>query len=100
MKVLFCGPNLQDEIIQYFIQLLNNHQVITCMKEHLLQHVKDIDILIPWGAPVDEALMKRGTFGFIQQPGVGLEKIDIDAATRNGIWVARAPSTETGNADS
>ena len=49
---------------------------------------------------VDETLIRQGTFGLIQQYGVGLETVDIDAATRNGVMVARIPSEESGNAAS
>jgi phosphoglycerate dehydrogenase-like enzyme len=49
---------------------------------------------------VDEELIRQGTFGLIQQYGVGLETVDISAATANGVMVARIPSEESGNAAS
>jgi phosphoglycerate dehydrogenase-like enzyme len=44
--------------------------------------------------------MDIGEFGLIQQFGVGLEKVDVAAATERGIWVARLPGDLGGNADS
>jgi phosphoglycerate dehydrogenase-like enzyme len=44
--------------------------------------------------------MDAGAFGLVQQFGVGLEKVDVAAATNRGIWVARLPGELTGNADS
>jgi phosphoglycerate dehydrogenase-like enzyme len=44
--------------------------------------------------------MDIGTFGLIQQFGVGVEKVDVAAATDRGIWVARLPGDLAGNADS
>jgi len=44
--------------------------------------------------------MDIGKFGLVQQFGVGLEKVDVAAATDRGIWVARLPGELSGNADS
>src|SRR5207245_5767649 len=41
-----------------------------------------------------------GDFGFVQQFGGGLETVDVDAAARAGVWVARVPSRGVGNAES
>lgn len=101
MKILFCVPSYPDnDSIYHLQQLLKEHQLLVCTKEEVLENIEDVDVLVPWGYPVNEKLIQKGHFKFIQQPGVGLEKIDIAAATRNGIWVARAPSTKTGNAES
>jgi phosphoglycerate dehydrogenase-like enzyme len=55
---------------------------------------------VPLVARVNEEFIRKGTFGLIQQYGVGLESVDIEAATRNGVRVARIPSEESGNAAS
>ena len=34
------------------------------------------------------------------QYGVGLEGIDVDCATKSGVWVCKIPSEGTGNAQS
>lgn len=99
MKILFCGVSFTD-VNRYIQPLLMQDQCFACPGDDVDQYIKEVDILVTLGCPVSEALMKQGTFGFIQQFGVGLEKIDMGAANRHGIWVARAPSTETGNADS
>jgi phosphoglycerate dehydrogenase-like enzyme len=36
----------------------------------------------------------------VQQFGVGLDGVDLEAATAAGVWVARVPSAGTGNAES
>jgi phosphoglycerate dehydrogenase-like enzyme len=57
-------------------------------------------VVVPTVNRVDEELIRQGTFGLIQQYGVGLETVDISAATANGVMVARIPSEESGNAAS
>jgi phosphoglycerate dehydrogenase-like enzyme len=51
-------------------------------------------------ARISADIIAGGSFGLIQQFGVGLETVDVDAATQAGVWVARIPSGTTGNADS
>ncbi|MEV6608863.1 NAD(P)-dependent oxidoreductase [Kutzneria sp. NPDC051319] len=58
-----------------------------------------MDVVTPIAAKVDANLLSRATFGFVQQFGVGLETVDVDAATAAGVWVARLPGDVTGNAD-
>ena len=50
--------------------------------------------------PVDRHLIAAGTPGLIQQCGVGLELIGVDAATKHGAWVARIAGDASGNAGS
>jgi phosphoglycerate dehydrogenase-like enzyme len=59
------------------------------------------DVLIPAMARIDDEMMDRiEGLRLIQQWGVGLEGVDIEAATRRRIAVARVPSAGTGNAES
>jgi phosphoglycerate dehydrogenase-like enzyme len=59
-----------------------------------------VDVVIPLMARIDATVLEHGRFGLIQQFGVGLETVDIDAATRAGVWVARVPSPACANAAS
>ena len=63
-------------------------------------HLDGVDVVCPWGSPVDATTLKAGTFGLVQQFGVGLEKVDVAAATELGVYVARIPGDAGGNADS
>ena len=69
-------------------------------RKRLGAHIAEADVIVPLVTRVDEDLIRQGKFGLIQQYGVGLETVDIEAATRNGVWVARIPSEESGNATS
>jgi phosphoglycerate dehydrogenase-like enzyme len=99
MKILFCGEGF-PEARRQLAALLPDDEILALPPDKLGPHIADADVVVPTVNRVDEALMKKGRFALIQQFGVGLESVDIDAATRNGIWVARIPSEESGNAAS
>jgi phosphoglycerate dehydrogenase-like enzyme len=56
-----------------------------------------VDVLV--AAAVDAELIDAGGFGLIQQIGTGTDRIDVEAATRAGVWVSSLPSGLTANAD-
>jgi phosphoglycerate dehydrogenase-like enzyme len=56
-----------------------------------------VDVLVT--AVADAELINAGAFGLIQQIGTGADRIDVDAATRAGVWVSSLRSGLTGNAD-
>jgi phosphoglycerate dehydrogenase-like enzyme len=88
------------------------------MREHLLEALPDVqfdmidaavlrkegfsaDVLIPVMSQIDAALMDRVSgLRLIQQWGVGLEGVDILAASARRIAVARVSSAGSGNAES
>lgn len=101
MKILFgkeyFSPGLTWDALA---PLLPGHEIIVSSREMLASYIDAVDIVVPFWAPMDRALIQQGHFGLIQQFGVGLDLIDVQAATEAGIWVARLPASSTGNADS
>jgi phosphoglycerate dehydrogenase-like enzyme len=75
-------------------------RLASCLPDELAGHLDGVDVVCPLGAPIDAATMAAGGFGLIHQFGVGLDKVDIRAATELGIWVARVPGDIGGNAES
>jgi phosphoglycerate dehydrogenase-like enzyme len=59
---------------------------------------RKIDVLVPLGGTVDADLLALTQPALVQQFGVGLQGVDLEAATRRGIPVANLPSADTGNA--
>ncbi|MFT3865497.1 MAG: NAD(P)-dependent oxidoreductase [Solirubrobacterales bacterium] len=57
------------------------------------------DVIVPLMGKVDAGLMDRVRPRLIQQFGVGLEGVDVEAAAARGIAVANVPAHDTGNAD-
>jgi phosphoglycerate dehydrogenase-like enzyme len=101
MRVLFCGKTF-PEAKHRLAPLLSKagHELMECMEEEIIHYLDDVDVIIPAIARIGSDLIERGRFGLVQQFGVGLETVDIEAATRFGVWVARVPSSKSGNAES
>lgn len=99
MRILFCGQTFPEVRKQARVSL-PDHGLILCSQEEVAQHVADVDVVVPLITPIEADLIERGTFSLIQQFGVGLDTVDLEAATRASVWVARIPSAQSGNADS
>lgn len=68
---------------------------------HAAESLSGFDALIPGMCRVDASLLATADrLKLIQQAGVGLEGIDLQAAARHGVMVANVPSDDSGNADS
>lgn len=99
MKILFCGESF-PEARKYLAALLPDYEILAFPPDLLGPHIAEADVVVPLVTRIDEEFISRGTFGLIQQYGVGLESVDLEAATAHGVRVARIPSDESGNAAS
>jgi hypothetical protein len=50
-----------------------------------------VDVVVPLWSPLPGRAIRAGSFGLIQQFGVGVDNIDLDAAAGKGVWVANMP---------
>ena len=50
-----------------------------------------VDVVVPMWSPLSERAIRSGSFGLIQQFGVGVDNVDLDAAADEGVWVANMP---------
>lgn len=57
-----------------------------------------VDVLCPQGGTIDAALLDATTPRLVQQFGVGLSGVDLDAARERGIPVDNVSGAESGNA--
>jgi phosphoglycerate dehydrogenase-like enzyme len=99
MRILFCSegfPTAADRLST----ILPDVEVLKCPIHDVPIHLDEVDVLVPAMARIGAEILKLGSFGLIQQWGVGLEGVDLEAATKAGVWVARVPSRGTGNAES
>jgi phosphoglycerate dehydrogenase-like enzyme len=100
-KVLFGVPRFSAELTWTDLApVLPGWEITVCPRGEMAGFVDGMDVVCPWGAPIDAVTIKAGTFGLVQQFGVGIEKIDVQAATELGVWVARIPGDAGANADS
>ncbi|KAJ9537000.1 hypothetical protein OSB04_029733 [Centaurea solstitialis] len=102
-RVLFCGPHFAASHI-YTKEYLQNHPTIQ-VDDLPIANIPDLignyDICVVKSMRLNSDVIARATrMKLIMQYGVGIEGIDIAAATNHGIKVARIPSAKTGNATS
>jgi D-3-phosphoglycerate dehydrogenase len=78
-----------------FYQELGDMQIDLAFMEDstpLSEQVSDVDVIIPAVSEIDADVINAATIlKLIVQGGVGLDTVDIDAATKRNIYVANAP---------
>lgn len=99
MKILLCNDSY-PQVEEKLSGLLPKHHVTSCAPNEVNKHLEGVDVLIPSVACIDSDIISKGRFGLIHQLGVGLDSVDIEAATRLGVWVANVPGAGSGNAES
>ncbi|WMV34779.1 hypothetical protein MTR67_028164 [Solanum verrucosum] len=100
-RVLFCGPHFPDS--QNFTrEYLQHYPMIDDVPlENVSAMIGDYDICVVKNFEMNSDVISRAkNMKLIMQFGVGLDGVDINAATKQGIKVAKIPSGETGNAAS
>ncbi|GCE15887.1 2-hydroxyacid dehydrogenase [Tengunoibacter tsumagoiensis] len=96
MRILFCKEWFSEGWRwEGLAPLLPGHEILTCAREAVIDHLDGVDIIVPFWATLGKEIVEKGQFGLIQQFGVGLEAVDIQTATEKGIWVARLPGAGT-----
>ena len=99
IRILLCGGKFPHARAALETRLPSD-ELIVCPSADLREAVADVDAVLPFMSQIDAAVMDAGRFRLIQQFGAGLEGVDVDAARARGIWVANAPASDTGNAES
>ncbi|HEY7432918.1 MAG TPA: NAD(P)-dependent oxidoreductase [Streptosporangiaceae bacterium] len=101
MRVLFCREWFTRELAwDALAPLLPGWELACCPMDQVIAHLDGADVVCPFGAAVGRDVLEAGEFGLVHQFGVGVERIDVASATELGVWVARVPGEESGNADS
>ncbi|MBO0784246.1 MAG: hypothetical protein J2P37_36030, partial [Ktedonobacteraceae bacterium] len=101
MRILFCHPYCTPQLSwDLLVPLLAGHEIVACSRETVAEHLEGVDVIVPFAAHITRSLIERGTFQVIHEFAVGLDTVDIEAATEAGVWVAHLPGASTGNADS
>jgi phosphoglycerate dehydrogenase-like enzyme len=101
MNILFVGAAFV-KMLSRLKEDLPGHKVQACAKEEMAALLAGTDVLVPPGVEVGEELMILAgpQLKLIQQWGVGIEDIDLEAAAQAGIYVCNVPAAGTGNAES
>ncbi len=101
MRLLFGRERFTAELAWTGLAaVLPGWDIRTCPRHEVIKHLDEVDVICPFGAWIDRAVLESGTFGLVHQFGVGLDQVDIARATELGVLVARVPGDAGGNADS
>jgi phosphoglycerate dehydrogenase-like enzyme len=60
----------------------------------------EIEVLLAMGSVRAEVFKAHPKLGLLQMTTAGYDGVEVEAATRAGVWVASAPTGETGNGES
>lgn len=76
---------------------LPGHNVRTCPNDKVAESAADIEVLLPARAVINRTVLNAApNLRLVQQPGVGIDKIDVGAAHGRGVPVANVPSADGG----
>ncbi|EOY33517.1 D-isomer specific 2-hydroxyacid dehydrogenase family protein isoform 3 [Theobroma cacao] len=102
-RVLFCGPHFpaSQNYTREYLEKYPFIQVDEVALKDVPDHIGNYHLCVVLNMRLDSNVISRANqMKLIMQFGVGLEGVDVDAATRLGIKVARIPGDATGNAAS
>jgi phosphoglycerate dehydrogenase-like enzyme len=99
MKILFCGKTFSNAP-PMLKELLPGDEIFAAADPDVRRRGLAVDVIIPLMHRLEPDLIQGTSAHLIQQWGVGLEGVDIPAATARGILVCNVPADRTANADS
>ena len=89
-----------SKILDILKEELPDDDIFECSASEVVELAPSTDIFLPTVAPIPAACFDTPRLKLVQQYGVGLDSVDIPAATQAGVLVANVPSVGTGNAES
>ena len=99
MRIGLCIKGF-TRIFEILKQQLPNDEIFECDAQDVISESANTDVFLPTVAPIPERVFVSSRLKLVQQYGVGLDSVDIPAATAAGVLVANVPSVGTGNAES
>lgn len=97
IRILYCGSGWLDfvPILRHAVAARGIDAEITIhdRRRSLADAIADVDVVLPSNAPFGAELFAASRLRLVQQPAVGHETIDLDAAKRHGVPVCNAPGT-------
>jgi phosphoglycerate dehydrogenase-like enzyme len=99
VRICLCRRGA-TKIVELLRTELPEDEILECSSEEVADFAQRVEVLVPLIAPVREQALASRRLRLVQQFGAGLDGVDVDAASRHGVYVANVPSDETANADS
>jgi phosphoglycerate dehydrogenase-like enzyme len=60
----------------------------------------ELEVIFAFGKVDSDEMHAQTKLGLVQMASAGYEGVDVDAATKSGVWVGASPTTKTGNGES
>jgi phosphoglycerate dehydrogenase-like enzyme len=60
----------------------------------------EVEVIVAFGKVDSKEIEAQTKLGLLQMASAGYEGVDVEAATKFGVWVGSAPTTKTGNGES
>ncbi len=96
MRVLMCSPDLAA-ITEVLRDALPNHEIVPTEPDALAEEAPNAEVIIPARTPIDAAVIaSTPRLRLIQQFGIGVDHVDLQAARARGVPVANAPAGPSG----
>ena len=96
MRVLMCSPDLAA-ITDVLREALPEHQIVPTEPDALATEAPSAEVIIPARTPIDAATIESASrLRLIQQFGIGVDHVDLEAARVRDIPVANAPAGPSG----
>ncbi|HSD10819.1 MAG TPA: 2-hydroxyacid dehydrogenase [Candidatus Binatia bacterium] len=99
MRICLCRRGA-TRILEFLRAELRDDEILECSQEEVQDAARRVDVLVPLVARIGEDALASPCVRLVQQFGAGLDGVDIESASRHGVYVANVPSAETANADS
>lgn len=99
-KVLFCSKQYKEtpNYLKKFLDI-SKYEITNCDPDNIVNEIIDAAVVVPLMSRINTQLIESAkNLKLIQQFGVGLEGVDIEAATKKQVYVANVPANDTGNA--
>jgi phosphoglycerate dehydrogenase-like enzyme len=95
-KERFSENDAWSEMPQHWPSCVADRAVIEVvgqgrLEARLVDGGSPVDVVVPMWSPLPGRAIRAGGFGLVQQFGVGVDNIDLDAAADEGVWVANMP---------
>lgn len=90
-------PGAALDLLKTRCEVEMNHENRTLSKEELLAKMQGRDAVLVVSTPIDEEIFQavKAHCKIFANYGVGYNHIDVDAATKHGIWVSNTPNAVT-----
>ena len=99
MRIVLCLRGAA-QLIRWLQAELPEDEILECSETEVPAMARRADVLIPTISRIGEEAMASPTLKLVQQFGAGLDTVEVEPASRHGVWVANVPSGETANAES